>query len=205
MAGVFLAALQAAAVLAGPSGAAPPRLLNEDLIRFDDYPSSSIINEEFGVVSVLLRVATDGKVTACDVTESSGFQTLDKTTCSLLKMRARFNPAKNADGATVDGEYRAAAIWALPPHIPPQIHKVVTLQVSKLPTDYAAPVQARLLLDGSGHVATCEVTASSGSATADSAACSSLQKFTVPPPKSGSNAVPAMAVRYLTVEFSVRP
>lgn len=204
MLSVVLVAAHTAAILpgaAGAAGATPPRLLDPPPVRVDDYPSHSMINEEFGVVSVVLHISAEGKVASCDVTERSGFETLDKATCSLIRKRARFDPAKDANGSVIAGEYRMATAWSLPPKIAYST-KAITLQVSKLPTGYASPVKTRLLLDGSGHVVACEITSTSGSDAADRAACKYLRNFTVAPPKSALDKVPAMAVRYLTAELT---
>jgi hypothetical protein len=116
-------------------------------------------------------------------------------------MRARFEPARQASGTAITSEYRMAASWGVGEHMP-SAARDVTLQVSKVPSDYRTPAKARLLLDGTGHVTTCEVTSSSGSAAADRAVCAYLKQFTVSSPKSGSEGVPAMAVRYLTARLS---
>jgi TonB family protein len=199
---LLLTAIQAAILTASPQTGVAPRLLNPDkVLGVEDYPSRSLQDNEAGVVSVLLHVAESGKVTSCLVTESSGFAGLDKTTCSVIRMRARFEPAKLASGAATSGEFRMAFSWGVGEQMP-SVTKDVTLQVSKVPSDYRAPAKTRLLLDGTGHVTKCEVTSSSGSAAADRAVCAYLQQFTVSSPKSGSEEVPATAVRYLTASLS---
>src|SRR3954462_9093136 len=47
------------------------------LISNDDYPPSSLRNEEQGTVRVRLEVGTNGRVTGCSVTGSSGHPALD--------------------------------------------------------------------------------------------------------------------------------
>ena len=69
------------------------------LITTDDYPDSSLRNEEEGTVRVELSVNERGKVDGCTVTQSSGHPKLDETTCNLLSRRAPLEPAKAEGGA----------------------------------------------------------------------------------------------------------
>lgn len=59
----------------------------------DDYPSASRRAEEEGVTRVRYVVGPDGRVTSCEVTQSSGFPRLDAATCQIIERRFRFNPA----------------------------------------------------------------------------------------------------------------
>lgn len=69
-----------------------------NVISEDDYPDASRRAEEQGVVRVSYVVDTEGKVSSCNVTQSSGFARLDDATCKIIMRRFRFNPA------TVDGQ-----------------------------------------------------------------------------------------------------
>ncbi len=79
-----------------------------------DYPSSAIRNEEAGTTRFRLVVGTDGKVTQCTVTGSSGSSALDSTTCRLMKQRAKFTPARDSDGRLVSDSVSNAIRWVLP-------------------------------------------------------------------------------------------
>src|SRR3546814_12523039 len=59
-----------------------------------DYPSSALRNEEEGTTGFRVTVGTNGRVTDCSVTSSSGSSTLDAATCRLINRRARFTPAE---------------------------------------------------------------------------------------------------------------
>jgi len=203
---LMFAALQAVQQPAASETSEAPRLRNpQAIITFQDYPTESLRRSEFGVVSTLLHVSIDGRVTSCTVTESSGFLKLDMKTCSLLKSRARFDPAKDAAGGPVAGEYRSANAWGVDEH-QPRTTIDVSLQVSSVPADYRTPVKARLISDADGHISACEITATSGSNAADRAACAYVkQQLTIAAPKSMSDDVPAAAVRYLTASLSIRP
>ena len=61
-----------------------------------------------------LTVGTDGRVSECSVTSSSGSSTLDAATCKLITRRARFTPAKDADGNPVTDTYSNRIRWQIP-------------------------------------------------------------------------------------------
>jgi protein TonB len=86
----------------------------QDLVTVDDYPSSSLRNNEEGVTSYRLDIGPDGRVAACTVQQSSGFPQLDNTVCRLLPRRARFNPAKDSSGQAVSSVYAGKVRWVIP-------------------------------------------------------------------------------------------
>ena len=67
----------------------------------DDYPVSAQRNGEEGTGQAQLTVGPNGRVTRCDIVRSSGFQSLDDATCSVLERRARFTPAFDGNGKPV--------------------------------------------------------------------------------------------------------
>lgn len=183
----------------------PPQLRGQGIITHQDYPTEALRRSEYGIVSVLLRVSAEGRVTSCEVTETSGSTTLDMSTCSLLERRARFHPARDAAGAAVAGEYRLANSWGVDQHQPTTAIDL-PLQVSRIPPGYRSPVKARLVFGAAGRVAACEVTATSGSEAADRAACAYIrQALVIPAPRSGAKDIPPAAVRYLSASLETRP
>ncbi len=84
------------------------------LITDEDYPQSAIRNEEQGTTAVRLTVGTDGRVTDCSVTQSSGSTALDNTACSIFKRRARFTAAKDQAGNPITDNYVQRVRWVLP-------------------------------------------------------------------------------------------
>lgn len=183
----------------------PPQLRNpEALVTYEDYPTESLRRNEYGIVSMVVNVSKEGKVIACKITESSGFAALDLATCSLFKKRAKFKPAKDAAGSPIEGEYRLSNSWGLEEH-QPRTTIDVPLQVSSVPSDYLSPVKARLFFDATGHVTACQVTTTSGSATADRAACAFIkEQLIIAAPKSASSDIPPVAVRYLIASLFKR-
>lgn len=80
----------------------------------DDYPQDAIRNEEQGTTSFRLDVGSNGRVTNCSVTGSSGSPSLDRTTCRLLTSRARFTPARDNLGRPTSDSVSGRIRWVLP-------------------------------------------------------------------------------------------
>lgn len=56
----------------------------------DDYPATAMREEREGSTSFKATISPDGRVSACDITQSSGHADLDAETCKLVIRRARF-------------------------------------------------------------------------------------------------------------------
>ena len=80
----------------------------------DDYPPAAIRNEEAGTTGFRLDIGADGRVTNCSITSSSGSTTLDNTTCTLLRRRAKFAPGRDSSGNPTGGAYSSRIKWVLP-------------------------------------------------------------------------------------------
>ena len=99
-----------------PVRTVPPRSASgnlQGLIGSDDYPSQAIANDEQGTVSVSLSIGTNGRVTNCSVTGSSGSRSLDNATCRILTSRARFTPARDNQGNPTTGTFSQRISWRL--------------------------------------------------------------------------------------------
>jgi protein TonB len=68
------------------------------LFSADDYPAAASASGAEGTVQASLSVGPDGRVTGCNITRSSGNSSLDSTTCSILRRRAKFTPARDSNG-----------------------------------------------------------------------------------------------------------
>lgn len=84
------------------------------LFSTDDYPQAALRNEEQGTTAVSLTIGTNGRVSDCSVTSSSGSRSLDDTTCRILRSRARFTPAKDQAGNPISDTSSARIRWQLP-------------------------------------------------------------------------------------------
>lgn len=80
----------------------------------DDYPARAMRSEEQGDVVVALLIGRDGRVLECDVEVSSGSYDLDFTTCRLILIRFRYDPARDADGWAIDQRLLKTVAWRLP-------------------------------------------------------------------------------------------
>ena len=109
---------------APPAPAAPPAPrvsqaagLRGDPGRFfgpDAYPPAAQRAGAQGRVVARLSIGTDGKVTDCSVTASSGNDDLDSTTCRIARSRVRFTPAKDDSGQPMTSSYTLPVRWVLP-------------------------------------------------------------------------------------------
>jgi protein TonB len=105
-----------------PPAPAPPRTVEPakaranlaSYVNDDDYPSDAVRNEEQGTTSFRLDVGTDGRVTNCTVTGSSGSRSLDNATCRIMRSRARFTPARNNLGQPTTDTVSHRIRWVLP-------------------------------------------------------------------------------------------
>jgi protein TonB len=97
----------------GGGGAARAVRLSGQLAN-SDYPRSALRAGVEGSVSVRYVVGTDGSVSGCTVTRSSGDVRLDETTCRLIELRFRYRPARNSAGEPVPETVRKTFDWLIP-------------------------------------------------------------------------------------------
>ena len=80
-----------------------------------DYPRRGITRELEGTTGYRLVIGSNGRVSGCEITRSSGHSVLDNATCNLLTRNGRFTPARDNRGETVVGTYNGNVTWQLPP------------------------------------------------------------------------------------------
>jgi len=93
---------------------ARPRNAPSGWLSTDDYPRAPLVDGVEGVAAYRLIVGTSGRVSACEVTRSTGNVQLDAATCKLIERRARFEPATDESGAKVVGNYTGTVKWEIP-------------------------------------------------------------------------------------------
>ena len=137
-----------------PASAAEPALPEQtlpSLFSDADYPTVAIRNHEQGAVGFRLEVGADGRAAGCSVASSSGSPILDSTTCRLLVERARFRPARDAQGKATTDRFTGRIVWRLGGNVSPRMQTAQMLwktcvmgEASKLvPGDLAAAEIAR--------------------------------------------------------------
>ncbi len=82
--------------------------------RAFDYPRESILGREQGKTVARLRVRGDGSVGECVVVASSGHRRLDERTCEIHSSRARYEPARDANGNPAEAMAIVSVTWTLP-------------------------------------------------------------------------------------------
>jgi periplasmic protein TonB len=96
-----------------PPKAATPRGNPGNWATTNDYPSRALREEREGTTGFRVTIGTDGRVTDCQITSSSGHADLDQATCDNVRRRARFNPATE-DGQPTTGTYSNRVRWVIP-------------------------------------------------------------------------------------------
>jgi TonB family protein len=102
--------------------AEPPRLKSRakskaslaSLFSDQDYPAVAIMNNQGGAVEFGLLIGEDGQVADCMIVATSGVPSLDSQACALLKVRARFEPARGMDGKPAKDSARGRIVWRMP-------------------------------------------------------------------------------------------
>jgi protein TonB len=79
----------------------------------DSYPPAAVRAGAEGRVVASLTVGTDGRVSGCNVTSSSGNSDLDETTCRIARSRVRYSPAKDDAGNPIASTVSLGVRWTL--------------------------------------------------------------------------------------------
>jgi protein TonB len=91
-----------------------PRNQPSSWLSTDDYPRAPLVDGIEGTAAYRLIVGTNGRVSACEITRSTGNGQLDAATCKFIERRARFEPATDQTGAKVVGSYTGTVTWEIP-------------------------------------------------------------------------------------------
>jgi protein TonB len=84
------------------------------LFNEGDYPAAAMDSGAEGTSRARLDIGSDGRVTNCTIVQSAGNRALDQATCSVLKRRARFTPARDGTGNPISGSITTPPIrWQL--------------------------------------------------------------------------------------------
>jgi len=110
---IVVGAAQSEASAPGAGSARPTSQLHT-YFSTDDYPMGALLRRAQGTVHFSLRIDREGAPSRCTVTESSGDPDLDRVTCEILMSRARFSPARDAQGRAVEDRVSSRVRWILP-------------------------------------------------------------------------------------------
>ena len=80
-------------------------------IRASDYPRDLRERGIGGRVEMVFIVGTNGRVTSCTVTRSSGVPELDSLTCRLIQQRFRYRPSTDRYGRPIPDEVEGEHDW----------------------------------------------------------------------------------------------
>lgn len=94
--------------------AAKPRNAPGRWISDNDYRTIWINREMEGIAGIRLAIGTDGRVSDCTITQSTGHEALDQATCRLITSRARFEPARDPQGNKIAGSFSSKVRWQIP-------------------------------------------------------------------------------------------
>jgi TonB family protein len=86
-----------------------------------DYPAAALRRERQGVTHFRAGIDPRGNVESCTIVESSGDASLDAATCSIISIRGRFEPARDAAGRAVSDTVGSRVRWVLPDERPPRL------------------------------------------------------------------------------------
>jgi TonB family protein len=149
---LFASLLSASVIAAAPATPLP-------WFTFDDYPQKAFDREWRGTTNFEVVVTPDGKPGECKITQSSGYDILDRTTCFIATHRARFTPARGPDGGPVYGIYRSQVVWHRPDQEKLQRDPGPDLEitVAALPSGAREPPAVKLayFVDAAGNPSAC--------------------------------------------------
>ncbi len=93
---------------------AKPRNRASRWVTDNDYKPRWVREGLSGTARFTLDIDAKGRVSNCTITQSTGHAALDRATCTLIRERARFNPALDEAESPTGGVYSSAITWQLP-------------------------------------------------------------------------------------------
>lgn len=107
-----------------------------------DYPTTALHDNLEGISVFVLTVDKNGRVSNCQIVQSSGSGSLDDATCNLITLRAIFEPATDRSGKPVEGTYSNRVRWQIP---------------TELPALHTYAEQVSIVVDEDGEYSDCKV------------------------------------------------
>lgn len=100
----------------GPGATGLRSRARADLVKLfssDDYPAVAVRNGQSGRVKFALLIQEDGRVADCTIVETSGVASLDSQACAMLKVRAKFEPARDNDDKPAKDAVVGSIVWRI--------------------------------------------------------------------------------------------
>lgn len=156
-----------------------------------------------------LTISSDGKFEQCRVTQSSGFAVFDRLTCSLMRQRARFRPAKDQNAQAIASTWANRVSWAKPGHnwtVNP-LPADLAVTVSRLPTHIPNPARVGVLavIGMQGEVEACAGQNKEFGVALNTIACQEIGLALPRVIARDQNGEARRILRYFSVEISVEP
>jgi periplasmic protein TonB len=67
------------------------------------YPAEAVRNNQQGSVRMRVTIDTNGRVSDCQIVESSGSEVLDQGACDNMRRHARYSPTLDEQGNPTEG------------------------------------------------------------------------------------------------------
>ena len=106
-----------------PRAAAPEVTLKGKAVRAEmtagsiseeDYPADAVRTGASGTTTVSFDIGTDGRVGECGIAVSSGSILLDDKSCTLIRERFMYKPARGPNGLPTTESHTQRITWRLP-------------------------------------------------------------------------------------------
>ena len=97
----------------GGAGGGNRAQLIQGRLNDSDYPDRARRAGAEGEVAVRFIVQPNGRVSGCQIIQSSGNADLDSTTCRLIERRFRYRPARDAQGRAIAEVTTKLYTWGL--------------------------------------------------------------------------------------------
>lgn len=171
-----------------PAERAKPRSSPGAWLTDADYPADAQRQQQDGMAGFRLDIDPTGTPTHCTITSSTGVASLDDATCARMMERARFTPAKDANGRGVADIYNGRITWRLPDRddgirpLPPMPYRQ----------------QVTFTIDSDGIAFDCSITLN-GATTANSAQCADIMSHRYVPQQDAAGKPVAQRVRMTTI------
>jgi hypothetical protein len=162
---IFVLASAALAAASPPGQYTAPVAKDFDtwIAPYFDWPERGVDRGTFTTVSMDLTVNTHGGLDGCKVTNLVGNPGMGDYTCTLLRGRAHFEPARDPAGRKIEGVFRTRVTWAMPKNdlvdqrfdVP--LHTTYRVAVDRLPPATKEPAVAtvQFAVDTKGQASAC--------------------------------------------------